>query len=114
MNGINWTEIIIALCSLLITGIVIPFVRSKWKESQAKLNESERELIMSIVDTSVRWAKQWMQSETGEQKKAAVMHYVESKLHELGISVYDEDLSIIIESIYERVKKEAGTPAPLE
>lgn len=106
---IDWTEIIIAVCSLLITGFIIPLLRGKWQESKAKLSKADRETIESVVETAVRWAKQWLQSEAGETKKAEVMMYVSDKLKELGIEVSATDLDKIVEAVYERVKNEAKT-----
>ena len=106
MDSINWTEVIISLCSIVITGILVPLIRSKWQESQSKLTKDQQDTIKYWTEVGVRWAKQWLQSETGEKRKAEVMMYVSDKLHELGIDVSAADLDKIVEAIYEQVKKE--------
>lgn len=103
---VDWTDIIIGICSILITGILIPLVRAAWKSSQTKLTKEEQEIVESIVETGVRWAKQFLASETGEKKKAEVLNYVSDKLNELNIKVSADDIDKMIESIYEQVKKE--------
>ena len=103
---IDWAEIVIGICSILITGILIPLVRATWKSCKTKLTKEEQEIIESIVETGVRWAKQFLASETGEKKKAEVLNYVSDKLNELNIKVSADDIDKMIESIYEQVKKE--------
>jgi len=103
---INWTELIIAICSLLITGILVPLINNKRKEVANKLTEAQIETINYWVEVGVRWAKQWLQSETGEKKKAEVLDYVSRKMAEIKINVSAEDLDKIIEAIYEQVKAE--------
>lgn len=103
---INWTEVVIGLCSIIITGVLVPFIRSMYK---AKLTESQQKTVESIVETAVRWAKQWLQSEEGAEKKRQVYEYVDRKLTEAKIDMTAEDIDKMIEAIYEKVKKEAGS-----
>ena len=107
--AINWTQVIIALCYIIITGVLAPWINAKTKEAKAKLTKEQQEEINYWTEVGVRWAKQWLQSETGEKKKAEVMVYVSDKLHELGIDVSASDLDKIVEAIYEKVKKEVPT-----
>lgn len=103
---VNWTEVIISLCTLIITGVLIPIVTTKWKAAKAEMSKEKQETIMYWTEVSVRWAKQWMQSETGEKKKAEVLQFVSNKLQELKINVSADELDKIIEAVYEQVKKE--------
>lgn len=103
---IDWTEVIIAVCGILITGIVIPLLKNLHTESKARLSADTQATIEYWTEVGVRWAKQWLQSETGQRKKAEVMSYVNEKLYELGIEVSVSDLDRIIEAVYERVKAE--------
>ena len=61
------------------------------------------------METAVRWAKQWLQTEEGAEKKRQVYEYVDRKLTEAKIDMTAEDIDKMIEAIYEKVKKEAGT-----
>lgn len=109
---IDWTQVIISICALVITGILIPLVKAlieKVKvDIEINVDDESRKLIYEIVETGVRWAKQWLQSETGEKKKEAVFQYASNKLSELHIEVSADDLNKIIECIYEQVKKEGN------
>lgn len=107
---IDWTEIIVSVCTLVFTGILIPIAKSlidKVKvEIDTTLNEQDGKLIYEIVETSVRWARQWLQSETGEKKKEEVLKYVSERLNALGIEVDAEYLDKLIESVYDAIKSE--------
>jgi len=96
---INWTEVIISICSIVLTGILIPLLK-------AKIDESKQEKIIYWTEIAVRWAKQYMSSEEGEKKKEKVLEYLSSKLTELGIKLSLEDIDMIIEAVYEQVKSE--------
>ena len=101
---INWTEVIISICTLLITSVLVPFV---FKTYKSNVSREKQEAIEYWTETAVRWAKQWLQTEEGQVKKKAVKDYLEVKLEELDIDLSLEDLDMIIEAVYERVKKEA-------
>ena len=101
---IDWTQIIISLCSLIITGILIPLINAKIKETKNKLSAEATKEIEYWTAVGVKWAKQWLQSETGEKKKAAVMTFLTVKLRELGLNVSEEDLDKIIEAVYCEIK----------
>lgn len=104
--GIDWTEVVISLCALVVTGVFVPCIRTLVKNEKATFDQKTQETIEYWVEIGVRWAKQWLASETGEKKKEEVLAYTSSKLTELGIKVTDEDLDKLIESIYEQVKTE--------
>lgn len=103
---VNWTEVIISLCTLIITGVVVPLVTAKWKIAKSEMSKEKQETIMYWTEVSVRWAKQWLASAPGEKKKAEVLQFVSNKLQELKINVSADELDKIIECVYEQVKKE--------
>ena len=105
---INWTEVIIGVCSIIITGVIVPFVTAKWKIAKSEMSKEKQETVLYWTEVSVRWAKQWLQSETGEKKKEEVLRFVSGKLQELKIDVSADELDKIIESVYEQVKKESN------
>lgn len=105
---INWTEVIIAICTTLITAVIVPIAFDLYK---TKISKEKRATIEHWTEVGVRWAKQWMQTEEGKEKKKAVMDYLEVKMEELGIAIDQEDLDKIIEAVYERVKEESRKPS---
>lgn len=80
---------------------VVPAIK-EWRSN--KLTASQQEQLTFWVETGVLWAKQWLQSETGEQKKAQVTDWVRFKVKELGLPFSDEDIDKCIEAIYSTVK----------
>ena len=104
--GIDWTEVVISLCALVVTGIFVPCIKALIKNEKQQIDKQTQETIEYWVEIGVRWAKQWLQSETGEKKKEEVLAYVSDKLSGLGITITDEDLDKLIECIYEQVKNE--------
>lgn len=105
--SIDWTQVIIGICSIVITGVIVPLLNNLRKEIKNKLTASEQQTIEYWTEAAVRWAKQWLQSESGETKKVEVMYYLTGKIKNLGLSVNTEDLDKLVESIYQQVKTES-------
>lgn len=85
----------------ITTSVIIPAIKD-WR--QTKLTSDQREQLTFWVETFVLWAKQWLQGESGEQKKAQVMILVKQKVVELGLPFSDEDIDKCIEAVYNTVK----------
>lgn len=88
----------------VLTYVVVPAIKT-WRTS--KISQEQRETLDYWVDVGVRWAKQWMQTATGEEKKEKVYEYVLSKVEELGLPYTKEDIDKAIEAVYESVKSES-------
>lgn len=101
--------ILMALC----TYVVVPAIKD-WRNS--KLDEKQRDQLTFWVETGVLWAKQWLQSKTGQEKKAEVMKFVTEKVKELGLPFTQDDIDKAIEAIYNTVKDltDAATGAESE
>lgn len=104
---IDWTEIIIGICSMVITGIMIPLINAKKKEVKNRLTDDQLATVEYWTEVGVRWAKQWLWSESGQKKKAEVTDFLNKKLAELNLNMTAEDIDKIIEAIYEKVKAES-------
>ena len=75
--------------------------------AKRQLSEEEYKQLNDITETAVRWAKQWLDTKTGAEKKEEVLQYLESKISELGLNVTAEDIDKAIEAAYEKIKKES-------
>ena len=89
---INWTEIILAIIGLVgavLTGFLIPWIRTKTSIEQ-------RQKIQSIVNIGVWAAEQVLKLEdpTGAKRKQYVLDYVTGK----GIKIDLADLDVMIEA----------------
>ena len=79
---------VIGLLSAIITGVVVPYLRSRTTETQ-------RDNIYSLVMLAVQAAEQiYFKPGQGDRKKDYVISYLSSK----GIKLTVEDLNIFIEA----------------
>lgn len=85
----------------LVTYIVVPAIKD-WRNN--KLDEKQRDQLTFWIETGVLWAKQWLQSKSGEEKKAEVMKFVMAKVHELNLPYTQDDVDKAIEAVYNAVK----------
>lgn len=92
----------------VVTYVVVPAIKDWRKE---KLTASQRETLEFWVRLGVLWAKQWMQSSTGVEKKAQVTLWVRAKRDELRLPFTDDDIDKAIEAIYNTVKDVADAAA---
>lgn len=74
--------------------------------AKRQLSEEEQKQLLDTADTAVRWAKQWLDTKTGAEKKEEVLRYLERKTSELGLNITADDIDKAIEAAYEKVKKE--------
>ena len=74
--------------------------------AKRQLSEAEYKQLNDITETAVRWAKQWLDTATGVEKKEEVLRYLEEKTSELGLNITAYDIDKAIEAAYEKVKKE--------
>ena len=74
--------------------------------AKRQLSEEEYKQLLDTADTAVRWAKQWLDTATGAEKKEEVLRYLEEKTSELGLNVSADDMDKALEAAYEKVKKE--------
>ena len=88
---------IVAVLSVLITSVVIPYIKSK-------IGENKYEEIKSYVIYAVRCAEQLYTPEQWQEKKAYVLTYIVKKAADLGIKMTEEDLNVLIEGVVNEVK----------
>jgi len=100
MNNEMITVIIkalVAVLSVLITSVVIPYIKGKIGEN--KYNE-----IKYYVEYAVRCAEMLYTPEQRKEKKAYVKAYILRKASDFGIEMTEEDLDILIEGLVQEVK----------
>ena len=87
-------EAIITIVSLVLTGIIIPYIRQK-------IGEEKAENLKKWVSVGVKAAEQIYGSKTGQQKKEYVVAFLLSK----GIVVDVDEVTALIESeVYKLTK----------
>ena len=88
---------VVAVISVLITSVVIPYIKVKIGEN--KYNE-----IKKYIEYAVRCAEQLYDKDQWQEKKAYVLAYILRKANELGIEMTEEDLNVLIEGVVNEVK----------
>lgn len=82
-------EALLALCAALITGYVIPWIKSRTTENQ-------QTVLVKAVRLAVRAAEQLYGSKTGKEKKQYVLSYLKEK----GIAVDDTYIEGIVNEYF--------------
>lgn len=77
--------------------------------AKRQLSQEDYKQLLDTADTGVRWAKQWLNTKTGAEKKEEVLRYLEEKTAELGLKVTADDMDKALEAVYEKIKKEPET-----
>ena len=102
----NTLVIITVIALVVIAAGAVIYTAPARALAKRQLSEEEYKQLNDITDTAVRWAKQWLDTATGEEKKEEVLRYLEEKTAELGLNITVEDIDKAIEAAYEKVKKE--------
>ena len=88
-------EAIITLILAIMTGVVIPFIRSKVEEHQWQT-------LCRFAEIGVRTAEQEIL--LNAKKREYVMEYVATKAKSLGLELTEEDISNLVEFTVNSVK----------
>lgn len=102
------------ISALIDGGVNINTIRAL---AQSWLRDDDFKTLMELAEVAVRWARQWMKTATGEEKKAKVAGYLLRKAQALGLNVDEEDIDKVIEAVYDKIKNEKWEDAaapPLE
>jgi len=95
--NIDLTQIAVALIALLtaiVTGFLIPLIKSKLGLDKEKLTENQQMLLKLAVTTAVKAAEQIYTSEEGQKKKS----YVLNILAQQGYKIDSASLDAAIEA----------------
>ena len=102
----NTLVIITVIALAVIAAEAVIYTAPARALAKRQLSEEEYKQLNDIAETAVRWAKQWLDTATGAEKKEEVLRYLEEKTSELGLNITADDIDKAIEAAYEKVKKE--------
>ena len=105
----NVILIITVIALVIIAAGAVIYTAPARALAKRQLSEEEYKQLNDITETAVRWAKQWLDTKTGAEKKEEVLQYLERKVSELGLDVTAEDMDKALEAAYEKIKKEPET-----
>jgi len=93
---------VIALAAVIVTVILIPYIRSRTTASQ-------QAIIAAVVQTAVYGFEQIVTgSGMGEEKFEKAMEYIESELAKRKISIDYEEIKMKLEETVKQLKIEQG------
>lgn len=93
-------KVVVMITALIVTRYLVPMLK-------AKLDTEKLELVKLWVNQAVLKAQQVMQSESGSERKTAVMQFLQEILVANNISISDEQLDTLIEAAVKQMKMEA-------
>lgn len=91
---------------ILVAFVTVLFLSPLKGFLKKKTTKEEYETLLALAEISVRWAKQWMDTATGQEKKREVYGYLIERCKALGLEFTAEDIDKAIEASYEAIKKE--------
>lgn len=94
-------ELVIMVCSFLISAFLIPWLKNK-------LGADKVALIEQWVNKAVLSAQQTMWDQTGEDRKKSVVDFVHKMCTKHNIEITDEQIDILIQAAVKQMKIDEG------
>ena len=101
-SGINWAEVIVGIVSIVLTGVIIPLIKSK-------LDTDKLKRAQFIVREAVQAAEQIFEHGDNNRK----YEYVVACLEKAGIKLKKETVEMFIESAVRAMKEFAEISAEI-
>ena len=101
-SGINWAEVIVGIVSIVLTGVIIPLIKSK-------LDTDKLKKAQFIVREAVQAAEQIFEHGDNDRK----YEYVVACLEKAGIKLKKETVEMFIESAVRTMKEFAEISAEI-
>ena len=101
-SGINWAEVIVGVVSIVLTGVIIPLIKSK-------LDTDKLKKAQFIVKEAVQAAEQIFEHGDNDRK----YEYVVACLEKAGIKLKKETVEMFIESAVRAMKEFAEISAEI-
>ena len=101
-SGINWAEVIVGIVSIVLTGVIIPLIKSK-------LDTDKLKKAQFIVREAVQAAEQIFEHGDNDRK----YEYVVACLDKAGIKLKKETVEMFIESAVRAMKEFAEISAEI-
>lgn len=106
--AINLTQVIVAIITVIgavITGFLIPLLRTKYLSETSKLNQMEQDLLRLAIETAVSAAEQIYNSDEGQKKKAYVLEILEGQGYAADLPAIDAAIEAMVLEIHHALKE---------
>ena len=105
--------------AVIIAAAIFIYIKPAREAVEKNTKAEDYKALLELTETAVRFARQWMQTNTGDEKKEEVLRYLRKKIQALGLDVDEEDIDKAIEGMYDKIKHEKEklneeTPAVIE
>ena len=88
MDNFNIIQVVLAIVSIVVTGILIPLIKTK-------ISKTDLEKALVITDIAVKAAEQiYKEAGKGQIKKKYVIDYLKKS----GLNLSDEEINALIEA----------------
>ena len=88
MDNFNILQVVLAIVSIVVTGILIPLIKTK-------ISKTDLEKALVITDIAVKAAEQiYKEAGKGQIKKKYVIDYLKKS----GLNLSDEEINALIEA----------------
>lgn len=104
---IDLTQIILAIIALIgavLTGFVIPWLKSKVSVENGKVTETQAALLKLAINTAVRAAEQLFNSEEGLKKKEYVINILKSQGYEVDQAAIDAAIEAAVLELHKQLQ----------
>ena len=106
--NIDLTQIILAVIALIgaiLTGFVIPWLKSKINVENGKINETQAALLKLAINTAVKAAEQLFNSDEGQKKKAYVLDILKAQGYEVDQVALDAAIEAAVYNLKEKINE---------
>lgn len=106
--NIDLTQIILAVIALIgaiLTGFVIPWLKSKINVENGKINETQAALLKLAINTAVKAAEQLFNSDEGQKKKAYVLDILKAQGYEVDQIALDAAIEAAVYNLKEKINE---------
>lgn len=88
----------------MLTRFLIPLLKSKLSNENAKLTENQRNMLMLAITTAVTAAEQLFRSDEGQKKKAYVLALLEQQGYKTDNSAIDAAIEAVVLELHNELK----------
>ena len=92
MVEIDWTNIIIMIATILITGFLLPFIKAKYAQVKTESIDYWLRVLMSAAET-------YFSTGTGAQKKEWVLNELQAKFPKLDMEKIQDSLEAMFREL---------------
>lgn len=95
---------LIALLSTIITGFVVPWLKSKINVENGKMTEIATATLKFAVETAVKAAEQLFNSDQGKEKKAYVLGVLKDQGYEVDLAAIDAAIEAAVLELHRELE----------